>query len=192
MLLSLLFACSDVEKPHDHDHDHEHEVMTTVVLTLTSASDGSESSFSFVDLQDGSDATVDPIFLEHAVRYEVDVTIFNELEDPAEEVTPEILDEDDEHQVFFTGDVSGCSDIERYSHEYLDEDANGLPVGLSSSVVGLSDGTGEMIVSLRHMPTEDGESVKVEGLADEMCAGNEAALPGAWDFSVTFPLEVGH
>ena len=191
MLFSLLFACSDVEKPHDHDHDHEHEVMTTVVLTFTNTSDSTETSYTFVDLQDGSDPTVDTIELAQDASYDVAVTIFNELEDPAEEVTPEILDEDDEHQFFFNGDVDGCSDNALYSHEYLDEDANGLPVGLSSSIVALAEGSGELLVSLRHMPTEDGVSVKVAGLEDEMCAGNESALPGAWDFSVTFPLEVG-
>ncbi len=95
MLFSLLFACSDVEKPHHHHHDHEHEVMTTVVLTFTNASDGTETSYSYVDLEDGNEPTVDTIELVQDSTYDVSITVFNDLEDPPEEVTPDILDEDE-------------------------------------------------------------------------------------------------
>ena len=196
-ILSLLFftACSDVEK-HDHDHhDHEHEVMTTITLTFTSQADGSTSEFTWADPESDGEPVIDSIVLQDADDYDVSITILNELEDPAEDLTTEIADEAEEHQVFFTGSAvvgpasedSGNAIIE---HTYADEDENGLPLGLLNSITTLSTGSGELTISLRHMPEEDGNAVKVEGLAEDVATGGFESIGGANDIAVTFPITV--
>ena len=76
------------------------------------------------------------------------------------------------------------------SQEYTDEDGNGLPLGLENIITAISVGEGELIVSLRHMPEEDGQLVKNGDLLDQFCTDGEGGLPGAWDFQITFPLSV--
>jgi len=198
-LLSLftVVGCSDVEE-HDHDHhDHEHEVMTTVVLTFTSQADGTALEYIWADVENDGDPVIDDVFLAEATDYEVGVQLWNELEDPMEDVTPEIQDEADEHQVFFTGDaVEGPATGENADaillHDYADEDANGLPLGLLNTVSTLGHGTGDLVVTLRHMPPENDQAIKVEGLADTVATEGFGAIGGANDVSVTFAVEVEH
>jgi hypothetical protein len=189
MFLSLIFACSDVEKPHDHDHHHENEVITTVQLSFVS-SDNTDTMYSFVDLQDGNDAIVDTIELASSMSYQMSISVLNELESPSDDITEEVTDEADEHHFFIGGSVEGCSETALVQHDYLDQDSNGLPLGIENSIETIDDGSGELMISLRHMPSEDGQTTKTDGLVDEVCAGNEGALPGDWDVQVTFPLEV--
>lgn len=197
IISSILFfaACSDVEK-HDHDHhDHEHEVMTTLVLTFTAQSDGSVSEFSWADPENDGSPVIDDIFLQDADDYDLSLSILNELEDPVEDVTPEIADEADEHQVFFTGTaVQGPSVSDNadavIEQAYADEDDNGLPLGLSNAITTLATGTGKLTVTLRHMPPENDNPVKIEGLAADVSTGGFDSIGGADDISVTFNLAV--
>ena len=197
ILSSILFfaACSDVEK-HDHDHhDHEHEVMTTLILTFTSQADDSVSEFSWADPENDGSPVIDDILLQDAEDYDLTLTILNELEDPAEDVTPEIADEADEHQVFFTGTavqgpaVSDNTDAV-IEQSYGDQDDDGLPLGLLNSITTLGVGSGKLTVTLRHMPPENDNPVKEEGLAEEVAANGFDSIGGANDISVTFNLDV--
>ena len=176
LLFTLLaFACSDVKDPHDHDHDHEHEVMTRVVLTLADTHGHGSQDFTWEDPNGDGNSTVEDIVLRDGETYEVQITIWNDLSDPSEEVTPEIIDEADEHQIFIT-----APDFIEYS--ILDADSSGLDLGLEQEWVA-SIGSGTITIGLRHMPEEDGVSVKTE----DMDLDN---LPGAWDFNIDFPITV--
>ena len=197
-LLLIMTGCSDVEgDAHDHDHhDHEHEVITTVVLNFSAQGDDSESlEFVWADPENDGSPVIDDIVLEDGVAYDVYVEFINELEDPAEDITPEIADEAEEHQVFFTGSAvegpaTGSNDDAVVSHAYLDADADGLPVGLENEIVSLTAGSGELILTLRHMPEESGSPVKVEGAAGDVAEGGFSAIGGADDVSVTFSITV--
>ena len=65
----------------------------------------------------------------------------------------------------------------------MDADANGLDLGLEQEWSALETGTGTLTLGLRHMPEEDGVSVKTE----DMDLDN---LPGAWDVNIDFPVTV--
>ena len=197
ILLLSLAACSDVEEDDHHGHHHhEHEVMTTVKLTFVSSTDGAEDLvFTWADPENDGDPVVDDIVLENGVDYAVGVEIWNELEEEPEEVTPEIADEDDEHQTFFTGSaVQGPATLDNadhlVTHDYADEDRNGLPLGLDNTIVAVAAGTGELTFTLRHMPPEDGNAVKVEGLAGDVAEGGFSAIGGANDIQITYSLTV--
>jgi hypothetical protein len=198
VVLLAAVGCSDVED-HDHDHDHDHGVPTTVVLNFTPVDGGAAQSFTWSDPENDGDPIIDSIVLVGAedggVSFDLSVEIWNELEEPVEDVTPEIEEEGDTHQLFFTGSgvqgpATGTPPDALLSHTYEDEDDSGLPLGLVNKATTLVQGTAELTVTLRHLPTEDGNATKVSGLAEDVAEGGFAAIAGDSDLQVTFPLEI--
>lgn len=198
LLLSVLVmtaACSDV-KEHDHDHDHSHGLLTTVVLSFTPAAGGDALSFAWSDPENDGDPVVDAVVLPSSDQpYALDVELFNDLEDPVEDVTPEIAGEGETHQLFFTGSAvqgpaTGDNPDAVLAHAYGDEDADGLPLGLENEITTLAAGGGELIVTLRHLPPEDGNPTKVASLAEDVAAGGFAAIGGDSDAQITFDVTV--
>lgn len=190
--LLLAAGCGDVD---DSDEPPaENEVVTTVVLTFTPDGGGTDLTFSWADPENDGDPVIDDIVLPSGA-YTLAVQFLNELEDPAEDITEEVEDESDEHQVFFTGSgVEGPATATNASavvtHAYGDTDANGLPVGLENDISTVQAGSGELTVTLRHLPPEDGNDVKVADLAAEVAGGGFGSIGGDNDADVTFPIEV--
>jgi hypothetical protein len=192
-LILFVFGCTDVED--DHDHDHEQEVITTVVLSFTWDGSDAVSVFEWSDAENDGSPVADDIALLDATSYSVSVSLWNELEEPAEELTEEIADEADEHQIFFTGSaVQGPATGENaealVEHAYADQDTGGLPVGLENTFSTLGIGTGDLVLTLRHLPVENDAAVKVDGLASEVAAGGFESIGGDNDVQITFSLEV--
>lgn len=193
--LVLLFtgACKDVEGD-GHDDGHENEVITTVELSLTPQS-GAPLVVAWADPENDGDPVIDTIGLTNGEVYAVAVSFLNELEDPAEDLTPEIADEAEEHQIFFTGTgvqgpATGTNVGAVVEHAYADTDGGGLPIGLDNTLTVLGPGTGELTITLRHLPPESGSEVKVAGLAEDIAAGGFGSIGGDNDAMVTFPIEV--
>ena len=193
LLIALAPACADHDHD-DHEHTHENEVFTTITLTFTPGNGDAPIVASWADPEADGSPVIDPINLTNGETYTVTVQFFNELEDPAEEMTPEVLDENDEHQVFFYGaGVSGPSSDSAdavVAQAYDDEDGNGFPVGLSNTFEAVNAGTGTMSVLLRHMPTVNGATVKTATLGDVLKAEGITALPGSTDINVDFVVTV--
>lgn len=201
-LLLFTGACSDVENPDDHD-DHNHGLVTRVELTFTPTDGGSPLLFTWadesgdgngsgdlIDLPDGGDAA------EHVAKdYTLDIELWNDLHDPVEDITLEIEETADEHQVFLTGTaVEGpatlANDQALFTHSYGDFDTNGLPVGLSHDVTTAGLGSGELTVTLRHLTPENRQLVKVEGIEDTVATDGFDAIGGSNDVQVTFDMTV--
>ncbi len=174
--------------------DNENEVITTVTLTFTPAADGVPMTFEIDDPDgDGGAApTVDSIELAPGI-YSLAVGLENRLEMPAEDITAEVADEGDEHQLFFTGSaVDGPATANPGAPlmlTYSDQDRNALPIGLTLSVNAI-EGTGELIVTLRHLPPLNDEPAKTAELAAEVRDGGFAAIGGSTDAQVSFPVTV--
>lgn len=190
MILALALACSDVSNPGE---DNEQEVISTVTLTFTPDA-GDAATFVWTDPENDGDPVIDPITLGAAGAYTLTVAFQNDLADPPEDITAEVDAESDEHQVFFTGTaVSGpASDSASalLEHAYADTDANGAPVGLVNDITLLGPGSGDLTVTLRHLPPQGGVPVKTADLAADALAGGIGALPGETDASVTFDVTV--
>ena len=193
--LSLLFAlsaCSDVE---DSSRDETiNEVMTTVVLNFT-ADDGTELEFVWADPDNTANPSIDTIVLSDAADYTLSLSFLNELENPTEDVTPEIADEDDQHFVFITGSaVTGPATQDNpnavVEHLYADEDDNGLPVGLDNDILTIAPGEGEFTVTLRHMPPQNRRIVKTADAPELVATEGLSAVGGSNDVAVTLPLTV--
>ena len=197
-LLTLLSPACGEDDPVDGGGGNEEEVITTVVLTFTPNGGGETVVAEFNDADgDGGDApVVDAIELPGGVEYTLSVGFENRLETPAEDITEEIEDESDEHQVFFTGDIvnSPASDPAEsvVGQAYLDADANGLPIGLENTFdTSPFGGTGTLTVTLRHLQPVNGVAVKVDSLAQTVLDSGFGALAGDTDVQVDFPVTIG-
>lgn len=190
--LAFVASCDD----DDHSHN-EGEVITTVVLTFTPAGGGTAitATFNDPDGDGGAAPTVDPINLARGVTYNTTVRFENRLETPAEDITLEVADESDEHQVFFTGTaVNGPASNQpsaALTHAYTDTDAKGLPIGLASTFASANAaGSGTLVVTLRHMPPVNDTAVKTATSATTVRDSGFSALGGENDASVTFQVTV--
>lgn len=174
----MLGACSDGD-----NGSNQEELITTVTLAFTPTGGGAPITASFRDPDGdgGEPPTVDPVNLP-ASTYVLTVRFLNELETPAEDITLEVADEADEHQVFFTGTAP-------LVHSYEDMDLRGLPIGLTNRMVA-SAGTGTLTVTLRHLPPVNDTPVKTATLADTAKTMGIAALPGESDANVNFMVTV--
>lgn len=180
-LLAFLFiiaiaftSCDEDDHDHDDDHDHEEEVITTVTYTLTNNADNSEVTMKWFDVDgDGGEAPVLTVSgaLAANATYTGAIELLNETESPAEDITEEIKEEDDEHEFFYSSSVAGIS-IEK-----TDEDKDGNPVGLATTLTTADAGTGSFTIVLKHEPTKpNGNDLSVAG--------------GSTDAEVTFSIEV--
>ncbi len=194
LLASLaLVGCSD-DDGHSHGGD-ENEVITSVLLSFTPAGGGAAVTATFND-QDGDGGgapTVDPINLVAGTTYNTTVRFENRQEVPAEDITVEVKDESDEHQIFFTGTaVNGPTSNQAaapLTHTYSDTDAKGLPIGLTNTFATRA-GTGQLTVTLRHMPEANGQAVKTSTSSTTVKDSGFASLGGSTDVQVTFMVTV--
>ena len=199
--LPLTAGCGDDvgHDHHDHDHDgHDHdpnEVMTTVRLTFVPENGGETFTATWADPEQDGEPTVDDIKLVNGESYTVTMTVLNELEDPAEDLTAELVEESAEHQVFFTGPaLQGPAHQDNpealFDHAYADMDSNGFPIGYVSTFTAKATGTSTLSLMLRHMPPVNGNAVKTGDLADVVNSGSATDLPGSSDINVDFPVIV--
>lgn len=174
---------------------NEEEVISRVELVMVPMGGGATVTavFDDPDGDGGEPPTIDGFALTMGVTYSTSVRFLNALETPAEDITVEVRDESDVHQVFFTGTaVDGpASDHPgaALTHAYADTDVNGLPIGLESTLVA-APGTGDLTITLRHLPPVNDQAVKTAALAGEVRASGFTALAGATDAQVTFPVAV--
>lgn len=165
-------SCSD----DDNGPVNEEEVITTVTTRLTNGS--STITLTSRDLDgDGPNA---PVFttsgnLAANTVYNGEVSFLNELESPAEDITVEVEEEGDEHQVFYQI-PSALGTI-----GYTDFDVNAKPVGLTFTFTTGNAGTGNLTVTLRHLPNKSAAGV---------AAGDITNAGGSTDALVTYPIVI--
>ena len=151
--LLVFSACSEDDPTQPPaDGGGEQEVITTVTLTLTPQGGGNAVTVQWQDLDgDGGNApTIGPLTLNTGVTYDGAITLQNEQETPAEDITQEIRDEDDAHQFFYTAQGGIANSV---AVTITDQDANQLPVGLTYTVAvdaNTAGQTGELDVKLYH------------------------------------------
>lgn len=173
-VLGLLFASCGKDDP---EIPNEEEVITTLRYTLSPSGGGADVVLSFVDLDgDGGD---DPVItggtLSANTTYSGSLTLLNETESPAGDITEEIEEEDAEHQFFFDTNIAGLT------VSYSDTDGDGNPVGLSSSLMTGASGSGTITVTLRHEPDKSASGVS---------GGDISNAGGETDIEVSFPVTV--
>lgn len=171
----LLTAC---QKDDDPVIPNEEELITTLILTMAPSGGGDPVIWSFRDL-DG-DGGQNPVIVTEPLsvntEYSTTVQLLNETETPAEDITEEVRMEQEEHQFFYV--ASAGTDLIAV---YNDQDANGNPVGLQTTISTGTAGSGTLTVTLIHLPDKTAPGVAV-GLPDQ--AGGET------DIEVVFDVEI--
>ncbi len=153
------------------------ELITTLTYTLTSSDGGSVVVLSFQDLDgDGGNAPVitDGV-LNANTTYTGVLMLSNEQASPAEDITEEISEEDEEHQFFFQSTVAGLN------ISYTDQDSDGNPLGLTTALTTTDAGSGTINIVLRHEPAKS---------ADGVSGGDITNAGGETDIEVTFNVDV--
>ncbi|MBC8070653.1 MAG: hypothetical protein IAG13_20150 [Deltaproteobacteria bacterium] len=200
-LAAMVGACL-ADASDDEGGNQETEVISTVRLTFTPTGGGTPviAAFRDPDGDGGVSGTAERLALVDATTYTMTAQFLNELVDPPADITVEVREEAEDHQVFVFGSaVRGPATDENpdalveHSYadaesDYTDDTGEDLAVGLSSTVTVVATGSAELEVMLRHLPSLNGEPQKVRGLADALAAGGP--LPGEVDAHVKFQVTV--
>jgi hypothetical protein len=172
------------------------ELITKVTLKFTPSVGGAVVSVTATD-PDGEgvkDLIVDgPINLTKGIQYKLSLELINELYNPDDDgydITEEVEEEGDEHQFFFsfsdgvfssptgTGNIKVNASSSVGSINYLDEDDDGLPIGIETSwtTANIASNNKSFRVILKHQP--DAKSA------------TSSSLDGESDLDITFVLNV--
>lgn len=193
LLLAALFlaSCSDDDNGGEVPPEEEElEVITNVSLVFTNTADATDVITATATDADGEgvmELTVDNgITLSTNTTYTLTFVILNGLEDPAEDIGEEILEEDDEHQIFFSftdgsfASPAGDGNIDTAADpiNYNDADENGNPVGLNTTwTTGMDAVAGRnFTVRLQHQP--------------DLKSASTGASDGDTDFNLSFTLNI--
>jgi hypothetical protein len=184
----LLAACGD----DGGDGENDNEVITTVILNFTPTSGTPVvATFNDPDGDGGAAPTVDPVNLTPGT-YTLTVQFQNRLAMPQEEITDEVRDEQNFHLLLFTGTAvvgpATTNTTGPLMQSYADMDHNGLPIGLTDNIVA-SAGTGQLTVTLRHMPPEE-PPVKSADTVMQVKSGGVDSIGGSTDAQVNFTVTV--
>jgi hypothetical protein len=195
-LLAILFSVITIIGCSNNDDDapeeeNEVEVFTDVTLIFTNTADNSDVVRASAQDPDGTGIQelqiLDAITLAADTEYTLTYEILNAL-DPAdvEDIGNEILEEDNEHQFFFSftenvfANPTGNGNIDAAADpiNYNDADENGNPVGLSSTWTTSSTAASgaSFTVRLQHQP--------------DVKTATSGSNDGDTDFALTFALNI--
>ncbi len=150
VVAALAFAAVACKKD-DHDHDHKHndsELITTVRLTYTNKANITEkivATWRDTDGAGGKAPEISNVNLKANTTYSVMTEFLDESKTPSVNITPEILTEANEHQVFYVVTTANLT------HKYMDKDSKGFNLGLQSEHATGAASTGKLRVVLKHL-----------------------------------------
>lgn len=173
-LASVLFlSCEEDEKDvKNPGTGEEEELITSVDLFFSDTNNILQNStfqFKDVDGPGGAEPSVfDTIRLKTNQVYSMNLSFLNEAENPAEDITEEIEEENKEHII--------CFNHASQQLEIVRTDTDGeFEVGLESRWKTLAADTNEVTLTLKHQP---------DGIKNGSCS------PGETDVEVTFVLMI--
>jgi hypothetical protein len=159
-------------KKKDDDDDNEEELITTVKVTLTPVAGGASATYTWKDVDGagGNTPVIDTIRVSPSLMYNCSVQFIDESKSPAEDITPEIVAEANDHQVYYlsTGPTINVTGF--------NNDGRGLPLGTTSVWTTGVAGTGNMNIILVHKP-----GIKAAG---------DLISVGEIDIEIVFPVRI--
>lgn len=168
----LVFASScSSDDPHP---PHQEELITTVIYTLTPIQGGSDIVFIWKDLDgDGSgQPEITNGTLAVNTEYTGAIQFLNELESPADNITNEVEEEGDAHEVFYLS-----ADGLNLMSTVTDTDNGGNRLGLTTYVQVSAVSSGDLRIVLRHEPNKPND-------------GTLSGAGGETDIDVTFTVTI--
>lgn len=153
---------------------NEPEEITTVEVHVENMTDMSHVHFHWSDPDGpgGNDPEIDDIVLDSGKMYQVEIDFLDESGSTPENITAEILEEDDEHIICFEVEPAELSN----ALTIVRTDTDGMyEVGLNSEWTTTAKASGTLKIKLKHQP---------DGVKDGTCE------PGDTDVEVTFNLTI--
>lgn len=133
----------------EEDEENEEEVITTMQLTFVPVGGGATVMYKFDDPDGpgGTNPTTDLIVLAPNKTYNVTLQLLNKTVTPAADITTEVAAEAQAHRFYYQ--PSAGSNI---TVAGLNNDAAGIPLGITSIWTTGAAATGTMKITLRHYP----------------------------------------
>ncbi len=128
---------------------NEQENITTLRLKFTEQGTSNTFTVNYADPDGagGNPPTSDTIKVVNGKTYNVEALFLDQSKNPEEDLTPEILQEKNDHIVCYTV-ASGAITINR-----TDKDGNNLEVGITTDwIIGTTTGMGHTHITLKHQP----------------------------------------
>lgn len=168
--LAVIFSACKKEDPII---PNEEELITTLIYRLEplGAGDIIELKFQDLDGEGGNPPEITTSPLQAGTTYQGSIIMLNELENPPVNISDEVEAEAETHQIFYVMDALK-SEI-----EYMDDDLDGYPLGLLTSLTTGTATTGSLTIVLRHEPKKPNNGTPQD-------AGGET------DIEVTFDLTI--
>lgn len=178
LAVAALYSCNNEEATIVN----EQELITTITAIFTPVGGGTAITLQYKDLDgDGPNAaviTVSSTFTQ-SKTYNGAITFKNEAVSPAVDVTPEIIAEGINHQIFYQ--KTGTLNAFNYSTAAGNLDTNGKPIGLQSVFMTTGAATGTLKITLKHLPNKSAANV---------ASGDITNAGGATDAEVSFSISV--
>jgi hypothetical protein len=173
-LLAIMTLSTGCSKILGNKNDEQENITTLrfIAVDVTSGV-GAIDTFEFSD-PDGPGGNnpirFDTILLQAGKKYTVGLQVLDESKTPVVDLSPEIVNEGDEHQFFYVSNISG------FNVNYSDKDSKGNPIGLNTEWNIPNTGvSGNLQIILKHQPRSKAAA-----------PGNINA--GETDVDVTFPV----
>ncbi len=174
MMGSVMLAGTSCEDDEPKPIVDEQEVITTVKLSLVPEGKGQNvtATFSDPDGTGGNNPTVETLVLAPNTTYKMTVTLSDDSQATSKDLTAEVKNKGDEHELFF--DKVGSLNIT--SVQKTDMDKNNRPIGLEATIVTGAASTGKLRVTLKHQPGLKGNTSDISKGATDVQAEFPAVI----------------
>lgn len=170
----ILFSCSNDDTP---ELINEEEFISTLQIELVDDTNPNNTAMlSYEDLSGNGNATITTDQLTPNTTYTGSITFLNETVMPVDDITLEVIEEAEDHQVFYLASTSLNLEV-----TYNDSDANGNPLGVDFTLTTTDASQGEFTVQLIHEGNKTAAGV---------AQGNPANAGGETDIEVVFNLSI--
>ncbi|MCY7293483.1 MAG: hypothetical protein LH615_15000 [Ferruginibacter sp.] len=144
LMSSVLFTACKKDKPEE---PNDNEVITTMTLTFVPVGGGATVSATFDDSDGpgGIAPTQQPISLAASKTYNVTLVLLDKTKSPVSDITAEVATESAAHRFYYA--PSAASNI---TVSGLNNDVNGVPLGITSTWITGAAASGTIKVVLRH------------------------------------------
>ena len=152
--LSFFLPACEGETPPMQNPPKE---ITTLAYTLIPTGGGADAVLSYEDL-DGENGANPPSFIIEPLKantsYNGTIVILNKRVSPAADIGSEVRAEGEDYQLFF--ETEGGANA---SFAYTDQDNNGNPIGLMTTLTTGNPGSGRIKISLVYQPEKGATGV---------------------------------
>lgn len=145
----ISLAALSCKKESATPEDNDNEIITTVELQFTEQGTSNTLTYKWEDLDgDGGNAPViDEIVLAPGKVYEAQLSLLDKTKTPAENITEEVEEESADHRFYFMPTAGSNITVDN-----LNNDGNGIPLGITSRWTTTTTADGSVNIVLRHYP----------------------------------------